>query len=359
MPKMAIYRCEFKIYGRAKGQSAVAASAYVTGTKQSRGANSGAAGRVSAVAAAAYRSGGSLTDKGTGETFDYSQKQNVVWSGILAPDHAPGWATHRASLWNAVEAAEKRKDAQLFRECLLTLPRGLSRDQQIALVRSFVHDAFVSQGMIADIGIHDPKASDGREQPHAHVMLTLRDIGPDGFGAKRRDWNDVQWQGKGAGTARQDGFLRQRRASWADYCNAALTDAGDTATVDHRSLKARGIDRAPQPKLGKAHYAKPAPWVETVHDNLAGVRFGNQVGAISRAVTQAQRSRSSAAPPIGGDLDERTRRMAQAVRRAGRQPGYRLAEDGMAHAAATTRWLRGQELRQPEPPAPEWGGHDR
>jgi hypothetical protein len=35
--------------------------------------------------------------------------------------------------------------------------------------------------------IHNPKAKDGGEQPHAHVMLTMREIGPDGFGLKRRD----------------------------------------------------------------------------------------------------------------------------------------------------------------------------
>ena len=353
---MAIYRCEFKIYGRSKGRSAVAGAAYVTGSKQVRKANSGTGGRVSAVAAAAYRSGGSLADKQAGEVFDYTQKHNVAWSGILAPEDAPAWATDRGQLWNAVEAAENRKDAQLFRECLLTLPRGLDRTEQIALVRAFVQDQFVSQGMVADIGLHCPDASDGEANPHAHVMLTLRRLDaskPSGFGLKETAWNEVQWQGKGANTARQGGFLHQRRAAWADYCNAALADAGSAEKVDHRSLKARGIDRAPQPKLGKAHYAKPAPWVGIVHDNHAGARFENRTRAMMRAVSHGKRvDRGAAMPtvlPIGGDPDPATRQMIAAVHLAKLQSGYRLARDGVAHAEEVARWLRGAALKEPEP----------
>lgn len=359
---MALYRCEFKIYSRSRGQSAVAGAAYVTGSRQVRGANAGTAGRVSAVKAAAYRSGGTLDDREAGETHDYRAKRDVIWSGILAPDNAPAWAGDRSRLWNEVEQAEKRKDAQLFRECLLTLPRELNRTQQIALVRAYVQDAFVKEGMVADIGIHAPEGSDGREQPHAHVMLTLRDIGPDGFGQKRRDWNDVQWQGKGANTARQDGFLQKRRASWEDYCNAALADAGDAARVDRRSLKARGIDRVPQTKLGKAHHAKPAPWAENIRDNLAGAKFKNQGRALTAAVAAAQRPRSGAAlvfdTPPKDPFEAQARQFFRAVQLAAMQPGYRLAQDGIAHAAETARRLHGERLDAPEPSHNPWG-HDR
>jgi len=30
---------------------------------------------------------------------------------MVLPEGAPAWAANRAALWNAVEAAEKRKDA--------------------------------------------------------------------------------------------------------------------------------------------------------------------------------------------------------------------------------------------------------
>jgi hypothetical protein len=296
---VAIYRCELKVYGRSKAHSAVAASAYVTGTKQTdvtsekrigRGSNNGKATRVSAVAAAAYRAGGTLNDIGVGETHDYTAKRGVAWSGILAPDNAPQWVYDRGRLWNAVEQAEKRKDSQLFRECLLTIPRELNPTQRIALVKVFVQDQFVKRGMIADIGLHNPDASDGKDQPHAHVMLTMRDIGPDGFGKKRTDWNEVQWARAGGGnTARKGGLLEQLRQSWQDYCNAALEDAGSQARVDHRSLEARGIDRRPQPKLGKAHHAQPAGWVEKMKDNALDIWLLNRAAERGRAMTAAFR----------------------------------------------------------------------
>jgi hypothetical protein len=61
----------------------------------------------------------------------------------------------------------------------------------VELVRSFVKEQFVKRSMVADVALHCPKASDGKEQPHAHVMLTLRPLKPDGsgFSNKERDWN--------------------------------------------------------------------------------------------------------------------------------------------------------------------------
>lgn len=365
---MAIYRCEFKIYSRGRAHSAVAGAAYVTGTKQTkRGGNFGGVKLVSAVEAAAYRANDRLQDDHQDRTFDYGNKKDVIASFILAPDHAPAWARDRAKLWNTVEAKEdtstRPQTAQLFREALLTIPRGLTREQQIALVRAYVQDQFVSQGMVVDVGIHAPKASDLAENVHAHCMMTLRDIGPEGFGKKRRDWNDVQWQGKGANTARQDGFLQKRRAAWEDYCNAALEEAGSTARVDRRSLKDRGIARDPQPKLGKAHYAKPAPWVANVHDNHAAARFGNRSRNLARGVAQAKRPRPASdipfALPLGGAIDAQTRRLARSVLTVERTRGHRYARDGVAHAEQTARWLRGERLDPEAAPTRDGFDHDR
>ncbi len=52
--------------------------------------------------------------------------------------------------------------------------------------------------MIADLNVHWDIGADGLAKPHAHVMLTMREVDADGFGAKVRDWNrtDVveQWR---------------------------------------------------------------------------------------------------------------------------------------------------------------------
>lgn len=73
------------------------------------------AGGRSSVAAAAYRTAGRLRDDRQGLEHDYSRKGGVVHSEIIAPENAPDWMRDRDQLWNAVEAVEKRRDAQLAR----------------------------------------------------------------------------------------------------------------------------------------------------------------------------------------------------------------------------------------------------
>ena len=81
---------------------------------------------------------------------------------------------------------ERRSDAQRAREIEIGLPVELDRDQQIILLCDYVRDTFVSRGMVADLSLH----LDTAENPHAHVLLITREITPEGFGAKRRDWNE-------------------------------------------------------------------------------------------------------------------------------------------------------------------------
>ena len=77
----------------------------------------------SAVACAAYRSGSKLHDEYYNKTYDYTKKEDVVFTQILTPDNAPEHFKDRQNLWNVVEKGEKRKDAQLAREFTISLPR--------------------------------------------------------------------------------------------------------------------------------------------------------------------------------------------------------------------------------------------
>ncbi len=54
-----------------------------------------------------------------------------------------------------MEQIEKSSDAQLAREIEVALPVELSRAEQLALVRLFVKDNFVAEGMCADFALHD------------------------------------------------------------------------------------------------------------------------------------------------------------------------------------------------------------
>jgi Ti-type conjugative transfer relaxase TraA len=193
----------------------------------------------SALAAAAYRSASRLHDQRLDRHHDFSNKAGVVHSEVMLPGTAPEEWRDREKLWNAVEAAEVRKDAQLAREIEFAVPRELDQAEGIRLAREFVQAEFVDRGMVADLNVHWDVDEDGLAKPHAHVMLTTREVGEDGFGAKVRDWNRTD-------------LLERWRERWAEHVNVRLAELDIDARVDHRSLEAQGIDLEPQHKIGPA-----------------------------------------------------------------------------------------------------------
>lgn len=251
---MAIYHLRMKTISRSKGQSALKS--------------------------AAYRHGVRLYDERLQKAFRY-RKPDVVHSEIIAPTGAPEWVFRRSELWNRVELAENRSDAQTAREVEITLPRELTPEQRVELVRGFITEHFVARGMVADIAIHVPTGADGLEQPHAHVMLTMRpldDSTRSGFSRlKERGWNEdptieaALREAKDAfrreetpeNAARIEALDKKRnvnvwRAAWADHANAALADAGAPARIDHRTLEAQGLKRLAEPYLGLARHIEKA-----------------------------------------------------------------------------------------------------
>lgn len=191
----------------------------------------------SAVACAAYRSAEKLQDEKYVRSHDYTHKQDVAHTEIILPDNAPSWMADREKLWNAVELNEKRKDAQLAREFNFALPRELTLEQNTELAKDFVKEAFVSKGMVADLCIHNDKLPDGQLHPHAHVMLTMREVTSDGFGQKVRAWNDKA-------------MLLNWREEWAEVANKHLAMHGHDLRIDHRTLVEQGVSLEPQHKIG-------------------------------------------------------------------------------------------------------------
>jgi Ti-type conjugative transfer relaxase TraA len=140
----------------------------------------------SALAASSYRAGVRLFDARTGETHDFSNRQDVTYSEILLPDNANEAFLDREYLWNTVEAAEKRKDAQLCKDIVLALPKELNREQQIELAKRFAQTHFVANGLPADIALHDH----GDGNPHVHILIPTRRLEQDRFSKyKARDLN--------------------------------------------------------------------------------------------------------------------------------------------------------------------------
>jgi hypothetical protein len=204
------------------------------------------AGR-SAVAAAAYRLGDRLREEETERTHDYTRRHGVLTGFTVAPEGAPDWAYDPEQLWNQAHAADRRSNSQLAREWELALPASLSAEAREDIARRFAQELVDRYGVAATVAIHEPSRDGDERNHHAHIMMTTRRIGEDGFGEKAREF-----VGKASGPRE----VTRMRAFAADLINESLEEAGLEERVDHRSYEARGVDQEPTEHLGPGATAK-------------------------------------------------------------------------------------------------------
>lgn len=274
---MAIYHLEAKVVSRGTGRSAVAASAYLSCSK--------------------------ILNDYDGVLHDYTRKKGLVWQEVFLPEFAPSEWKERGVLWNAVEENEKTKDNRLAREFVVALPIELSEIQWERLLSDFISDAFVADGMCADVAIHDPYPPG--HNPHAHIMLTVRPLDEKGnwqyktqkeylcvkngeeqgftadefkvaqtegwekqyqykvgkkkvymtaSAAKGKSYERVSKYPKSTKYGRQNPIAERWnseeqlvlwRAAWADVTNRHLEQYGHDERIDHRSHAERGLDEQP------------------------------------------------------------------------------------------------------------------
>ena len=274
---MAIYHLEAKVVSRGAGRSACAASAYLSCS--------------------------AIYNDYDGIQHDYTRKGGLVWEQVFLPECAPAAWREREILWNAVEENEKTKDSRLAREFVPALPVELSLGQWEELLSDFIQESFVSDGMCADVAIHDPDPPG--HNPHAHILLTVRPLNPDGtwqyktekeylcirngeergftaaeFREAQADGWEKQYQYKigrkkeymAPSEAESKGYARLSkhpkstkygrqnpiserwnseeqlvvwREAWANAVNRALERYGFEERVDHRSFADQGRDEQP------------------------------------------------------------------------------------------------------------------
>ncbi len=215
---MAIYHCSLRVFSRSDGHSAVAA--------------------------AAYRAGAVLHDERRGFTHRYHNRKGVVASFILTPPQAPENTSDRVLLWNAVEAAETRKNSRVAREIILALPHELPAPAREALARDMSLWLVERYNVAVDTSLHSPVTGDGHDprNHHAHLLFTTREVTKDGLGKKTRLLDDRK-QGP------QE--VELIRIIWETLANDALEQAGlSYAKIDRRTLDDQGIDRVPQIHIG-------------------------------------------------------------------------------------------------------------
>jgi Ti-type conjugative transfer relaxase TraA len=204
----------------------------------------------SAVAAAAYRASQKLTNERDGLTHDFTHRRGVEHTEIVLPEGVEAeWAQDRSTLWNAAEAAEKRKDARVAREIEVALPHELTADQRLELTREFAQGLADRYGVAVDFAIHSPHGDTDVRNHHAHIMLTTRKVEQDGLGEK----SDLELENKRLSTLglpTSHDQLRDIRMDWEDRANRHLALAGHDIRIDHRSHRDCGLEIEPTQHMG-------------------------------------------------------------------------------------------------------------
>ena len=282
------------------------------------------AGR-SATAAAAYRAGERIRDERTGVLHNYSRRTDVSHKEILLPSRLQGagsaWAADRARLWNAAERVEQRRDSRVAREYQVALPAELNAAQRLQLARAFSRELADRYNVAIDLAVHAPRAAGDSRNHHAHLLATTREVTPAGFGAKAGiDMASAERRRRGlpAGIAE----FKAIRERWAALSNQALAAAGLEVRIDHRSLRAQGIDREPRPRIPLA----------SIHIERRGLR-----SEVAERIRERYRAR----------VQEREARAAERSSVQAPSPGLHLDE---VRRQAREAWLqlRGQAMQQPD-----------
>jgi len=194
----------------------------------------------SAVAAAAYRTGDTLTNERDGRQHDYANRTGVDESFIIAPAGCE-WTHNRSALWNAAEQTEKRSNSVTAREYVLALPAELDAKDRADLARSFASAVVERYGVAADVALHAPSSGGDDRNYHAHILTTTREVDPDGLGKKTRILDAAKTGGP---------EIEILRELWAMQCNKALERHQKSARIDHRSYERQGVDEMPTIHLG-------------------------------------------------------------------------------------------------------------
>ena len=236
----------------------------------------------SVIAKAAYNARDKLQDEYYGKVHDYSKKDDLVFSKIFLSEHIPKEFSNREYLWNEVEKIEKSKNSQLARNLLFELPRELNEEDRIKLISEFIEENFTSKGMIADCNIHNPMASDHEEQPHAHILLTLREMDSEGKW-KPKCRKEYILDENGEKIKLKSGNYKSRKVNLNDWnepdkakewrenfskkANEYLARNNIAKRIDPRTFEEQGREELPQIHLGTSSFQMEKKGIQTERGN--------------------------------------------------------------------------------------------
>ncbi|WP_174513197.1 AAA family ATPase [Methylocella tundrae] len=311
-----------------------------------------------AVRSAAYNARAALTAERTGQVFYFKNRSAPDHHEILLPEGAAARFSDCGVLWNAAEAAERRRDSQVAREVLLALPAdgGLTAEDRIALARSFALENFVSKGVAVQLDVHAPHepAADGEEAGaptnyHAHLLITTRRLEGERFAAKKARDLDPEMRACAPhlhGGAVKRGYVADAEAwgeLWREHQDRYFREHGFSARVDVAAIH-------PGAHIGPVRMRKPG---SDLAARAAVLRRANEAAARDPAQVLEALTRNSATFTardvdrfLARHIDDGAERAA--VKRAVLGHGDALAlldrETLISAGRWTTRPVRAQEL---------------
>lgn len=217
---MANFHLEAGIISRGKGRSVVQLISYISGTK--------------------------LYDSYYDRTY-YNCRKDVIYWQIFLPNNAPPEFNYLQNLCNEIDSVEERYDAQTARQFIGSLPNELPFTEQKLIVKEYIEDNFVEHDLCAIAAIHEGRNETEPEKnnPHVHILVSTRTVGPDGF-SKRKDREHNKRK-----------YIGIWREQWAQVQNRAYERNGYDIRVSHESLDVQGEkEREPTIHISRIDYQK-------------------------------------------------------------------------------------------------------
>lgn len=203
---------------------------------------------------AAYITGEKLHEERRGITANYANRDDVTYSGTLAPEWAGDEFRDTEKAWNAFEKqADKfaetyyktketqdkfKASAQTGMKVVLAFPKELSAEDHKEILHNIMQKSFIDKGHVVTFGVH---AEEGN--PHAHLLVSHWTIEKDNTISSFKNRDLYSRAG-----------LKFQREMYANEVNHILEKRGLDVRIDHRSYKEQGIDLIPT--IHEGWYAK-------------------------------------------------------------------------------------------------------
>lgn len=169
----------------------------------------------------------------------------------------PIWAGGNPHTYFAAAEQYEEKTHVAFTEWKVTLPRELTHAQNLKLTRDIV-ETMAGRSLPVVYALHDPKAIDGRQQPHLHILISTRKTDTKSRTPQQHfgRYNAVVPGAEKEQAYWHRGMVKAWRDTLSDLVNIHLEACGKQERVNPETLTKQGINRQPEPKMKPSDSAK-------------------------------------------------------------------------------------------------------